>query len=132
MALTPKLPPGRSNRKALQFTADIHRLRQAGYPFSAILQALRDAGLSVSLSTVKREAARKDAGAASSEPLSASAGYTPHAAARTQPIPTAASAITPAPLPSAAQPVPRSAKDEAEAFARTQITNPLARAKEPS
>jgi hypothetical protein len=61
LRLNPKRPPGRANRKALQYAADIRELRQAGYPFSAIRQALLDAGISVSLSTVKREAARKDA-----------------------------------------------------------------------
>jgi hypothetical protein len=60
MTLAPKLPPGRANRKALQFTVDIHRLRNAGYTFSAIRMALLDAGISVSLSTIKREATRKE------------------------------------------------------------------------
>ena len=60
MTLAPKLPPGRANRKALQFTVDIHRLRNAGYTFSAIRMALLDAGISVSLSTIKREAAREE------------------------------------------------------------------------
>lgn len=130
MRLNPKLPPGRANRKALQFAADIHQLRHAGYPFSAIRQALLDVGLSVSLSTVKREAARNDACAA----YPASATYTPRAAARAHPVPPAATAATTttttASLPIAAQPDPRSAKDEAEAFVRTQTTNPLVRAKE--
>jgi len=131
MSLTPKLPPGRANRKALQFTVDILRLRQAGYPFSAIRQALLDAGISVSLSTVKREAAHKDADAA----YPASAAYTPEAAVRVHPVrpttaPTPLTTTTTSPLPSSAQTDPRSAKDEAEAFVRTQTTNPLVRAKE--
>lgn len=58
MTLVPRLPPGRANRKALQFTGDIHRLRDEGYTFSAIRMALLDAGVKVSLSTVKREARR--------------------------------------------------------------------------
>jgi len=61
MTLVPKLPPGRANRKALQFAVDIHRLREAGYTFSAIRLALLDAGISVGLSTIKREATRKGA-----------------------------------------------------------------------
>jgi hypothetical protein len=56
--LTPSLPPGRANRKALRFGADIVRLRQAGYTFSAIRLALLEAGLDVGLTTIKREAAR--------------------------------------------------------------------------
>lgn len=58
MPLTPTLPPGRANRKALRFSADIVRLRQAGYTFSAIRLALLETGLEVGLSTIKREAAR--------------------------------------------------------------------------
>lgn len=84
MRLNPKLPPGRANRKALEYAADIRRLRQAGYPFSAIRQALLDAGISVSLSTVKREAARKEANALC-------APYPPQASAvEHQPMPAAA------------------------------------------
>ena len=59
MDLTPKLPPGRANRKALAFAADIHRLRAGGYSFEAIRLALLDAGVKVSRTTVKREAARR-------------------------------------------------------------------------
>lgn len=58
MPLTPSLPPGRANRKALRFGADIIRLRRAGYTFSAIRRALLEAGLDVGLTTIKREAAR--------------------------------------------------------------------------
>jgi hypothetical protein len=58
MTLEPKLPPGRANRKALRFSVDICRLRNAGYTFSAIRRALLDAGVEVSLTTIKREAAR--------------------------------------------------------------------------
>jgi hypothetical protein len=58
MVLTPKLPPGRANRKALAYTADIQRLRASGYTFEAIRLALSDAGLVVSRTTLKREAAK--------------------------------------------------------------------------
>lgn len=59
MTLEPKLPPGRANRKALRFSVDIRRLRNAGYTFTAIRMALLDAGVEVSLTTIKREAARR-------------------------------------------------------------------------
>lgn len=59
MSLQPKLPPGRANRKALSFSVDIRRLRDAGYTFSAIQMALLEAGVEVSLTTIKREAARR-------------------------------------------------------------------------
>ena len=58
MQLNPKQPPGRANRKALRYSADIHRLRAEGYSFEAIRQALLDVGISVSKATVIREASR--------------------------------------------------------------------------
>jgi hypothetical protein len=59
MNLTPNLPPGRANRKALAFAAEINRLRTAGYSFEAIRLALLEAGLKVSRTTVKREVAKR-------------------------------------------------------------------------
>ena len=56
--LNPELPPGRSNRNALRYVREVHRLRAEGHTLDSILQALLDAGVSVSLSTVRREAAR--------------------------------------------------------------------------
>ena len=56
MDLMPKLLPGRANRKAKAFTAQIQRLRSAGYTFEAIRLALLEAGVDVSRATVKREA----------------------------------------------------------------------------
>jgi hypothetical protein len=58
MKLEPKRPPGRPNRKAIFFEAEIARLRSEGYPCQAIWEALLDAGLALSLSAVKREVAR--------------------------------------------------------------------------
>jgi len=69
MALLPKLPPGRPDRKALAFSAEIHRLRAAGYSFEAIRQALLDAGVTVGRTTVKREAARPSTAIPGPEPL---------------------------------------------------------------
>jgi len=66
MKLDPKRPAGRPNRKALFFEGEIARLRAEGYPCEAIWEALLDAGLSLSLSAVKREVSRlrKSTGAA--------------------------------------------------------------------
>lgn len=61
MHLTPKLPPGRASRKALEFSPEIHRLRSAGYSIEAIRLALRDAGVNVSPTTVRREVAKSPA-----------------------------------------------------------------------
>ena len=58
MQLTPKLPPGRANRKARHYADQVRRLRAEGYTLEAIREALCDAGVAVSLSTVRREANR--------------------------------------------------------------------------
>jgi hypothetical protein len=55
MPLQPRRPPGHGKRKALCHTADILRLRAEGYSLSAIREALEDAGVLVSISTVRRE-----------------------------------------------------------------------------
>jgi hypothetical protein len=56
--LSPRRPPGRCNRKARTFSAEIRRLHAEGYSFAAIREALAEAGVVVSISTVQREAAR--------------------------------------------------------------------------
>ena len=56
--LIPRQPPGRCCRKASTFSAEITRLRAEGYSFEAIREALAEAGVVVSNSTVQREAAR--------------------------------------------------------------------------
>ena len=116
MTLAPKLPPGRANRKALQYTGDICQLRGDGYTFSAIRLALFDAGISVSLTTIKREAARRD----DCQP----------------PAPQRTVAHSPVPrTPSTAEGVvstttsfagdARSGREIAEVFMKGRITNPL-------
>jgi hypothetical protein len=57
--LNPTIPPGRSNRKARAYSAEIARLHREGYGCKAIHQALVDAGALVSRSTVQRELARQ-------------------------------------------------------------------------
>jgi hypothetical protein len=59
MQLTPRLPPGRKSRKALAYASEIRRLRAEGYTNEAIREALADAGVKVSRSTVHREASRQ-------------------------------------------------------------------------
>jgi tRNA C32,U32 (ribose-2'-O)-methylase TrmJ len=53
--LQPKRPPGRIDRKAAHYAADIARLRSAGYTYEAIREALADVGLAVSTSALRRE-----------------------------------------------------------------------------
>lgn len=57
--LLPNQPPGRCTRKALQFADEIRRLYVMGYTLEAIRQALSEVGVSVSRSTVHREANRR-------------------------------------------------------------------------
>jgi hypothetical protein len=116
MDLSPKLPPGRANRKALAYACEIDRLRVAGYSFEAIRVALLDAGVKVSRSTVKREVAK---GCAVAKPAPQR-----HSARASEPA--ARSAIGPvltAPAPFAGD--PRSGKEIAEAFMKGRVGNPL-------
>lgn len=59
--LLPNQPPGRCTRKALPFAHEIRRLHAMGYTLEAIRQALSEVGVSVSRSTVHREANRRAA-----------------------------------------------------------------------
>jgi hypothetical protein len=58
MSLQTRRPPGHAKRKALTYAADIINLRGHGHSYSAIREALEDAGVLVSISTVRREAMR--------------------------------------------------------------------------
>jgi len=55
MSLQTRRPPGHGKRKALTYAADILSLRSQGHSYSAIREALEDAGVLVSISTVRRE-----------------------------------------------------------------------------
>lgn len=58
MQLLPKRPPGRSDRKAAAYAAEIVRLREAGYTFEAIREALADVGIELTTSALRREVRR--------------------------------------------------------------------------
>jgi hypothetical protein len=118
MPLAPKHPPGRSTRKARAFEAEIGRLRAQGYTLEAIREALADIGVSVSRSTVQREAARhiRDSAGVHAATLLGSTSTT------------AALPVTPDDPPGPAE--PSRGKLIAEAFIRGRITNPLIRNKE--
>ena len=116
MDLTPKLPPGRANRKALAFAAEIDRLRSAGYSFEAIRVALLDAGVKVSRSTVKREAARRCAAARAAPQRRAAQASEPAAPSTAGPVLT---------IPALFAGDPRSGKEIAEAFVKGRVSNPL-------
>jgi hypothetical protein len=116
----PRHPPGRLNRKALAFESEIGRLHFDGYTSEAIRQALLDAGLNVSRSTVKREVARHVKHARAN-----------NVARRRVPLVTgqpAASPATPPASPAFAGDA-RSSKEIAEFFVKGRITNPVFRAR---
>ena len=117
--LNPRTPPGRSNRKARAFSAEIARLAAEGYGCTAIQQALDDAGVSVSKSTVQREVARLSRLAPSIN------RYQVAPISTTWPEPEAPQT----PIPDRQRPGERSpsSKDIAEAFIKGRITNPLMR-----
>jgi hypothetical protein len=58
MRLQPRNPPGHAKRKARRYANAIRSLRAEGHTYETIRLALLDAGISVSLSTVIREANR--------------------------------------------------------------------------
>ena len=120
-------PPGRLTRKARDFEAEIVELRAQGYTLQAIRQALAGAGVHVSISTVRREATRH----AAPRPIEAPAlAYVP-GVRLPSPLPVSpVSVVPPRSLDTAAPAERLSGKDIAEAFALSQSTNPLIRAKE--
>ncbi|MBE2241632.1 MAG: hypothetical protein IAE86_02680 [Burkholderiaceae bacterium] len=117
--LLPHQPPGRRTRKALPFSVEIRRLHALGYTLEAIRQALSEVGVSVSRSTVHREASRRAAPATLAVAIK-------HA--------DTADTVTPAPLVSSrsTNTASQSGKDVAEAFFNAHPSNPLFPTKENS
>lgn len=58
MQLQPKRQPGRVDRKAAAYAAEIVQLRGAGYTFEAIREAIADVGIQLSTSALRREVRR--------------------------------------------------------------------------
>ena len=120
-------PPGRKTRKVRAYGDEIFRLLGEGYTSEAIREALAEAGLVVSRSTVQREGARvarrrsgAQAGAKAPQPAVSPTG---RAAAGTR---------TGVPMPNATKPSAfagdkRSGKAIAEEFMASHIFNPLIR-----
>ena len=115
MRLAPSRPPGRLNRKALAFVAEIRRLHVEGHTCEAIRLALVDAGLSLSRATVHREIVRAEGPGQLAHALLPSLIEVP---LRLDPKPALASTFAGD---------PRSSKEIAEAFVKGRITNPLLR-----
>ena len=111
MQLQPRREPGRRDRKAAAYAAEIVRLRAEGYTFEAIREALADVGIQLSESALRREVRRQR------QP----ADRTPAIAPASSP---------PASVPAASVPTGSSGRDIAEAFFNANPSNPLLRSKE--
>jgi len=113
-------PPGRSTRKASAYSAEIRQLQADGYSLDAIRDALAEAGVVVSKSTVHREARRKSSG----RPPPSFLSPTSATVLTTTPASTACSSADAGP-PVAAPPQPQSGREVAAAFFSQHIANPL-------
>lgn len=119
MNLQARRPPGHGKRKALTYAADIVSLRSQGHSYSAIREALEDAGVLVSISTVRREVLKGTSTAAAFESGVDAPASQPSLATRGR----ATSPVTaPHPAPST---TPLPGKAIAEEFMRGRSTNTL-------
>ncbi len=121
MQLQPRREPGRRDRKAAGYAAEIVRLRADGYTFEAIREALADVGIQLSESALRREV-RRQRRPADRTP----SGWRP--ASRTSAIAQASS--PPALAAASCAPTGSSGREIAEAFFNANPSNPLLRAKE--
>lgn len=119
MSLQTRRPPGHANRKALAYAADIVTLREAGHTYESIRQALEDAGVQVSLSTVRREVLRDAPPAAVA---TAAPGQRPRAARDVNPV---ATADRTGQVPEDRHGLDLPGRAVAEEFMRGRSTNPL-------
>lgn len=119
MSLQTRRPPGHGKRKALTYVADIASLRSQGHSYSAIREALEDAGVLVSISTVRREVLKGTSTAAAVKPAVDAPAPQLSLATRDK----ATSPVT-APRP-ASSTTPLPGKAIAEEFMRGRSTNTL-------
>ena len=103
------------------YSAEIHRLQADGYTYDEIREALADAGVVVSRSTVQREGARVMRRLNPTSVTAAAAVATSPPAA----TPVHREAVRSAALPHAGD--PRTSQQIAEDFMKDQVTNPLLR-----
>src|ERR1700712_5310974 len=116
MKLEPKIAPGRTNRKARAFALEIARLTRGGYGCEAIREALGEAGVVVSKSTVQREMAR------TRRESVRTIRETPAPGAAVPSLASTASQTDASPATATER---LSGKDLAEEFVKGRITNPL-------
>jgi hypothetical protein len=123
--LAPLQPPGRITRKARDFEAEIVQLRAQGYTLDAIRRALDGVGVNVSISTVRREANRH-----ASSNMVAAGGTAPSVPQTLSCLATATTAAPAGSVRITLMAEQATGRGLAEAFVRSQSTNPLIRAKE--
>lgn len=121
MQLQPRREPGRSDRKAAAYAAEIVRLRAEGYTFEAIREALADVGIQLSESALRREVRRHQR-----PPDRKGSGMRPASRAPA----TAIASSQPASVATSSVPAGSSGREIAEAFFNAHPSNPLLRAKE--
>ena len=119
------IAPGRTDRKAAAYALEIARLRNAGYTYEAIREALAEVGIELSTSALRRAVRRLRV--RSNGDLSGS---------KSDPQPASWTTATTAPSPSSAPPphptasVGSNSREIAEAFFNAHAGNPLLRTKE--
>lgn len=127
MQLQPRRPPGRVDRKAAAYAAEIVRLRAEGYTYEAIREALAEVGIELSECALRREVRRHErrhVGAPSAvRPASQPPAAPSLSVARRSP---AGLATGPPPSTNA------TGREIAEAFFSAHPSNPLLPAKESS
>lgn len=127
MQLQPRRYPGRIDRKAAAYAADIAELRGAGYTYTAIQEALLDVGVVASTSALRREVQRLRTRELSSalHPAPGPPRYARSEAEASRPAP------PPAHVPSSPEsPGGPRGRDVAEAFFSTHLSNPLLKSQE--
>ena len=120
--LIPRIQAGRTNRRARAYGDEIARLRREGYGYVAIQHALADAGVIVSKSTVQREVARLAKRPPPCALPPALPTHLPQLPRRPEGPDPSNSHFT---RPGALLNDQGSPRDIAEAFFKSQITNPL-------
>lgn len=124
--MQPKRQPGRADRKAAAYAADIVRLRSAGYTYEAIREAMAEVGIALSTSALRREV-RRLRGRSNGVVLPGLPSGPQPAAAK---VASSAPPHSALPAPSPAAPPGSRSHEIAEAFFSAHLSNPLVRAKE--
>lgn len=119
--LQPRRQPGRADRKAAAYAAEIKRLRVAGYTYEAIREALADVGVELSEAALRREIRRQQPDDHMHLGMSTPSATNTKASPQAPPL-AAAPTHPPAVIPTG--------RELAAAFFEANPSNPLLRAKD--